>query len=147
MVSADIQEDTRQIPLIDGDMLFARTGATVGKTLLYKEQYGDCLFAGYLIRYRLNPQIMLPKFLFYITHSDKYYKWVAANQKVAAQPNISAKTYNSLKLQFPNIARQDYIVKELDNMFEKVQTLKCNLDTITEKCNSLKQAILKETFE
>ena len=147
MVSADIQEDTRQIPLIDGDMLFARTGATVGKTLLYKEQYGDCLFAGYLIRYRLNPQIMLPKFLFYITHSDKYYKWVAANQKVAAQPNISAKTYNSLKLQFPNIARQDYIVKELDNMFEKVQTLKCNLDAITEKCNSLKQAILKETFE
>ena len=90
---------------------------------------------------------MLPKFLFYITHSSKYYKWVADNQKVAAQPNISAKTYNSLTLKFPSIDRQDCIIKELDTIFEKVKTLKYNLDAITEKCNSLKQAILKETFE
>lgn len=147
LVSADIQDETRQVPLIEGDILFARTGATVGKTLLYKEHFGECLFAGYLIRYRLNTHIMLPKFLFYITHSSKYYKWVADNQKVAAQPNISAKTYNSLTLKFPSIDRQDCIIKELDTIFEKVKTLKYNLDAITEKCNSLKQAILKETFE
>ena len=46
-VSADLKEDVKKEPLKDGDILFARTGATVGKTLVYKKVFGECLYAGY----------------------------------------------------------------------------------------------------
>lgn len=53
-VSADLKENVNKEPLVDGDILFARTGATVGKTFVYRSNLGECLFAGYLIRYRLK---------------------------------------------------------------------------------------------
>ena len=73
LVSADA-DISKQERLKDGDILFARTGATVGKTLMYEKKFGECLFAGYLIRYRVNKDIIFPKYLFYVTHSKKYYE-------------------------------------------------------------------------
>ena len=52
--------------LLSGDLLFARTGNTVGKTYLHKS--GKMIFAGYLIRYRLNKELMLPQFAFAYAH-------------------------------------------------------------------------------
>ena len=62
-VSADLKEDAGKEPLVDGDILFARTGATVGKTLVYRSNFGKCLFAGYLIRYRARKQVVFPQYL------------------------------------------------------------------------------------
>ena len=61
-VSAKLDEEKEQELLEEGDILFARTGATVGKTLLYKEAFGKCLFAGYLIRYRFNKEMQINKY-------------------------------------------------------------------------------------
>ena len=105
-VSANVENDKRQEKLVEGDVLFARTGATVGKTLVFKKEFGECLFAGYLIRYRLDKHIILPRFMYYITHSKEYYDWVFINQEAAAQPNISAKKYNLLPVHYPNIEEQ-----------------------------------------
>ena len=117
-VSAKLDEEKEQELLEEGDILFARTGATVGKTLMYKEAFGKCLFAGYLIRYRLKKEMILPKFLFYITHSDNYYKWVLENQKAT-----------------------------LDSLKSKVDRLQANYDKISQECDALKQAILRQVFE
>ena len=146
-VSAKLDEEKEQELLEEGDILFARTGATVGKTLMYKEAFGKCLFAGYLIRYRLKKEMILPKFLFYITHSDNYYKWVLENQKAAAQPNISAKLYNEYHVLYPPLSEQQSIVATLDSLKSKVDRLQANYDKISQECDALKQAILRQVFE
>ena len=146
-VSAKLDEEKEQELLEEGDILFARTGATVGKTLMYKEAFGKCLFAGYLIRYRVNKEIVLPKFVFYITHSDNYYKWVLENQKAAAQPNISAKLYNEYNVSYPPLSEQQSIVDTLDSLKSKVDRLQANYDKISQECDALKQAILRQVFE
>ena len=146
-VSAKLDEEKEQELLEDGDILFARTGATVGKTLLYKEVFGKCLFAGYLIRYRLNKEMVLPNFMFYVTHSDNYYKWVLENQKAAAQPNISAKLYNEYVVSYPSLSEQQSIVATLDSLKSKVDRLQENFDKISQECDALKQAILRHVFE
>ena len=146
-VSAKLDEEKEQELLEEGDLLFARTGATVGKTLMYKEEFGKCLFAGYLIRYRLNKKMVLPNFMFYITHSDNYYKWVLENQKAAAQPNISAKLYNEYIVSYPSLSEQQSIVTTLDSLKSKVDRLQENYDKISQECDALKQAILRQVFE
>ncbi len=146
-VSADHKEGKVQAKLETGDILFARTGATVGKTLVYKEEFGDCNFAGYLIRYRTNPNIILPQYLFYYTHSSRYYDWVSKNQAVAAQPNISAQKYNGLEIDFPvSIEEQRIIVNKLDSLSENVKQLQSNYEQTITLCNDLKQSILKDIF-
>src|SRR5690606_2061937 len=79
--------------LVDGDLLFARSGATVGKTYRYRSTDGECVFAGYLIRYRPDPEVVDPDYLFGLTKTARYASWVAARQNVVAQPNINAKQY------------------------------------------------------
>ena len=146
-VSADTNEDTSTQKLKEGDLLFARTGATVGKTLMYKKEHGPCCFAGYLIRYRLNPELVLPKFAFYFAHTGKYYEWVCDNQKVAAQPNISAKIYNLLQLSFPGISEQQSIIEELDSLYAKMVDLHSNFDVIEKDCKELRRRLLQKSFE
>lgn len=147
IVAADIDSDIKQEPLAEGDILFARTGATVGKTLIYRKDFGDCLFAGYLIRYRLDKKRILPRYMFYVTHSDIYYKWVAQKQKVAAQPNISAKLYNQYPIAYPSVEEQKVIISDLDHIFSKVMLLQTSFDKIAKECEALKQSILREIFD
>ena len=90
--------------LLQDDLLFARTGNTVGKTYLHKN--GKMIFAGYLIRYRLNKKCMLPQFAFAYTHTNQYYDWVEKIKKVGAQPNISAAQYDSMPIPVPSMAKQ-----------------------------------------
>ncbi len=146
LVSADIDGICKQKPLEDGDILFARTGATVGKTLVYRSSYGNCLFAGYLIRYRPDKSRIAPRYLFYMTHSEKYLEWVKNNQKAAAQPNINAKLYNSYVIDYPPVKEQQEIVDHLDLLFGKVKRLRRNYELVSNECEAMKKAILKEIF-
>ena len=146
LVSADA-DISKQERLKDGDILFARTGATVGKTLMYEKKFGECLFAGYLIRYRVNKDIILPKYLFYVTHSKKYYEWINENQKAAAQPNISAKLYNNYYIAYPPLSTQMQIVSHLDNLSSKVRAIEEKYQKMVEECDALKQAMLRDVFE
>ena len=93
-----------------GDVLFARSGATVGKTYLQPEHGPDAVFAGYLIRFQTNPEVLDPVYLAGYTHTSEYRSWVAARQNVVAQPNINAKQYgNELLVPIPPLGIQhDY---------------------------------------
>ena len=146
-VSADISGGKTQEELQEGDILFARTGATVGKTLIYKKEFGKCLFAGYLIRYRLNKDIVIPQFIHHFTHSSGYYKWVSSNQKAAAQPNIGAKIYNELRIPIPPLSEQKEIVEYLDSSFAKIDKLKENAAKNLEEAKALFQSALKDALE
>lgn len=145
-VSADVDSSTQQ-KLEDGDILFARTGATVGKTLMFENKFGECLFAGYLIRYRVDRNKILPKFLFYLTHSKEYYEWIKNNQKAAAQPNISAKLYNNYIINYPSLSTQKQIVSRLDSLSSKVRAIEEKYQKMIAECDAMKQAMLREVFE
>ena len=103
--------------LNDGDVLFARSGATVGKTFHFKKSYGKCIFAGYLIRLVPNQSKVLPEYLFYFTKTDFYDNFIKSNSKTVAQPNINAQQYESLDILIPPIELQNKFadfVKQVD---------------------------------
>ena len=84
-VSSENITDDEQYRLSYGDFMFARMGATVGKTYAFLS--GNQIFAGYLIRYKLNLSLANPRYLFWYTKLDDYQKWVKLNQSGAAQYN------------------------------------------------------------
>ncbi|MFA0144323.1 restriction endonuclease subunit S, partial [Vibrio kanaloae] len=104
--------------LEDNDFLFARTGNTVGKTHLYRSTYGSAVYAGYLIRFRLNQQLLRPKFLFYFTKSLKFESFKRKMVKVGAQPNINSEEYQSMYLPELHVTIQDDLIEKLDSYCE-----------------------------
>ena len=101
--------------LNDGDILFARSGATVGKTYLHKTKPYMCFYAGYLIRFVVNTSLIFPEYLFAYTQLPIYKKWIAAIQRPSAQPNINAEEYQSLEIPLPNLDIQHYICNIIKN--------------------------------
>ena len=93
-----------------GDIVFARSGATVGKTYLYDPSDGPCAFAGYLIRFRPDPMKALPEFVRWWTHSSSYWRWIKRTMREGAQPNINAQEYAKAVLPLPSIEEQRVIV-------------------------------------
>lgn len=96
--------------LYKNDLLFARSGATVGKTYLHKHLSYPAFFAGYMIRVRLDESTLLPDYLFAYTQTSFYKNWVDAIQRTAAQPNINAEEYASLPIPLPPLSVQQNIV-------------------------------------
>lgn len=125
-VEAELKDDSKFI-LKEGDLLFARSGNTVGKTYHYKETDGPCTFAGYLIRFRMNLKLMDSRFAFYFTQSSFYKLWVASKRRVAGQPNINGTEYSSLHFPMPPITEQRRIVEILDQA-DRLRTLRADAD-------------------
>ncbi|MDE6584312.1 MAG: restriction endonuclease subunit S [Anaeroplasmataceae bacterium] len=104
-VSSINVEDDEQYKLEYGDFMFARMGATVGKTYAFYDGYQ--IFAGYLIRFKLNLGKINPKYLFWYTKIEEYIKWIKENQSGAAQPGINSKKYAELRIPCPPIELQN----------------------------------------
>lgn len=108
--------------LKENDFLFARSGATAGKTFLYKNKYGKALYAGYLIRFRVNESISAD-FLNFILKSDNYVSWVLKNRLGSAQPNINAKQFSSFEIPLPPLSEQQKIVTEITEIENQISEL------------------------
>lgn len=135
------KEFDSQYILKDGDFLFARSGATAGKTFLYKDCYGKAIFAGYLIRFRLNQKIILPEFLDIICRSSHYQKWLLATRQGTARENINAQQFASYAIPIPStISEQRKIVENTKKFFETLHKAKKVIDGI----NAQKQSILEK---
>ncbi len=100
--------------LNEGDILFARSGATVGKTFQYKSKYGKCIYAGYLIRLIPNKEIILPSYIFGYTKSPFYRGFVLKAQNAVAQPNINAKQYSELPIPLPPLPLQQEFASKVE---------------------------------
>ena len=102
--------------LADNDLLIARTGNTVGKSFIYSEDLGPAVYAGYLIKFRLNSTLALPKYIFFMTRAPQYRDWIKSTVRVGAQPNINAKEYSGLKLPAPSVEEQKGLVEKLESL-------------------------------
>ncbi|UCH92209.1 MAG: restriction endonuclease subunit S [Candidatus Aminicenantes bacterium] len=120
------KEDSEKYILKDDDFLFARSGATVGKTYLYKKTDGIAAYAGYLIKFEINKKKLLPKYLFQYTQYKRYKDWINDTIRAGAQPNINAMEYCNLYLPIPPLPEQQKIVEILstwDRGIEKTEKL------------------------
>lgn len=126
--------------LEDGDVLFARSGATVGKTFYYSQNLGSAAFAGYLIRAQVNEQV-IARYLFYITLGNYYDAWKNMVFSQATIQNIGADKYVQLPVIMPTIKEQQEIVKFLDKKCTQIDSIleskQKQLETITEHKKSL----------
>lgn len=103
--------DWERYRLQDGDLLFARSGATVGKPYIYRDGDGLCVFAGYLIRFRVDAARLHPLVAFAFTQTPFYRKWIERKRRTAAQPNINGREYASLRLPVPDRQLQANFVR------------------------------------
>lgn len=94
------------------DILFARTGASVGKSYLYNTNDGLLYFAGFLIRARIK-DLYNGAFIYYQTKSKKYDKWVKLVSMRSGQPGINSQEYSSYRIGMAEKSEQDKIAKFL----------------------------------
>lgn len=143
MLSLD-ESSAQNYMLHEGDILFARSGATVGKSFIYHTYYGRAAYAGYLIKASFN-RLVLPEFVYYYTCSSAYEIWKNSIFIQSTIQNIGADRYSNLPISVPNsIDKQLRIVRYLNNFCSKFDAIIYNLQTSIEDYKKLKQAVITQ---
>ncbi|MDT2733110.1 restriction endonuclease subunit S [Enterococcus thailandicus] len=127
--------------LKENDVLFARTGASVGKTYRYRLEDGLIYYAGFLIRARIKSEFST-EFIFQNTLTSKYNQYIKIASQRSGQPGVNAQEYSKFELFVPNLEEQQKIgsfFKQLDDAIALHQTK-------LEKLKQLKQAFLQKMF-
>ena len=141
-LETDIAQDYM---LEDGDILFARSGATSGKSFYYEDKYGPCCFAGYLINLRTDNRKALSKFLYYYTLTQAYENWTQQIFIQATIQNISADKYNNLWFAIPgSLEEQADIVAYLDQRCSEMDELISANEATIQKLKEYRQSIIYE---
>ena len=109
------------------DIVFARTGATTGKSYLINDCPNGAVFASYLIRVRPNGHVV-PAYLAYFFQSPDYWRQVRAGSTGSAQPGVNATKLKSLVVPLAPLAEQQCIVSILDEAFEAIDTAIANTE-------------------
>ena len=120
----DINEAEIQTYLLaTNDILFARTGGTVGKSYIVKEIPEDAIYAGYLIRTRYS-DTLCPEYLYYFMQTQLYWTQLRNGTIATAQPNCNGQTLSKMILPLPPLAEQKRIVAKLEEILPLCDRLK-----------------------
>ena len=126
------------------DIVFARTGASVGRSYFYDKKDGVLVYAGFLIKFSIDPQKVNPKILKYYTHSQPYYDWIQTVDNGATRGNINAQIYASMPLLLPERNEQDKIVSILSSLDDKIDLLQRENKTLEAMAETLFNKTLSE---
>ncbi len=132
--------------LKDGDLVFARTGATVGKSFLIKGKIPEAVFASYLIRVRVNLAIN-EKYLSYFFQSPEYWKQITNDQVGTGQPNVNGTKLGLLKIVIAPLETQHLIVSKIEELFSELDKGIEDLKTAQQQLKTYRQSVLKWAFE
>ena len=125
------------------DILFARSGASVGKTYIHESTTNAC-FAGYLIKFSVNSDIAMAKFIYYNTLTNKYLNWINRNTIQATIQNISAEKYNNYEIILPSLEKQNEIVNYLNCKTNKIGNTIMDIEQQITKLQEYKKSIISE---
>ena len=123
------------------DILLARTGASTGKSYLYKKSDGKLYYAGFLIR--ANVTTHDPYFVFSQLHTHRYWRWVSIMSARSGQPGINSQEYSSFPIYTTSIEEESKIAKLLSLLDERIATQ----NKIIEDLKKLKSAISENLFK
>ena len=113
--------------LKSGDLLIARSGS-VGRTYLHSNENGTHQYAGYLIRFRIDPAKAIPQLLYYITKSESWLEWIRSNSKTGTLTNINARQYASFQFPLPPLDMQREIVSEIEDYQRVIEGARAVID-------------------
>ncbi len=124
-----------------GDILFARTGASVGKTYIYKDSDGLVYYAGFLIRARIKEEYN-PEFVFQNTLTKDYEKFIKVTSMRSGQPGVNAQEYSEYQIMVPSKHEQDKISKYFSNLDNLITLHQRKFETL----KKLKKGFLQKMF-
>ena len=127
--------------LSSGDIVFARTGASVGKTYIYRENDGIVYFAGFLIRAKVN-QDNDAEFVFQSTLSPSYEKYIRITSQRSGQPGVNAQEYGEYDLFAPSKEEQ----QRIGHFLRGIDSLITLHQRELEKLQNIKKSMLEKMF-
>ena len=136
---ADIDEHYR---VNENDILFARTGASTGKTYLYNPKDGRLYFAGFLIRMKVSPQND-SRFVFYQTQTPRYKKWVQIMSMRSGQPGINSQEYSSYPIILPKREEQERIARLLSLIDQRIAIQNKVIEDLKKLKTAIEERIIK----
>ena len=138
----DYDEKKAQAYLLeDGDILFARTGATVGKSYLVENLNEQAIYASYLIRVQ-TPSVILPSYIKYFFESGFYWEQISLNSVGIGQPNVNGSTLAALIIPIPPYQEQMRIVEEANKLLSVVDSLDIEKGDLQRAIDGVKSKIL-----
>ncbi|ERT60028.1 restriction endonuclease subunit S [Megasphaera vaginalis (ex Srinivasan et al. 2021)] len=127
-----------------GDILFARSGATVGKTYYYKETDGNCAYAGYLIRARVNKDLVYSEYIYYFTQSKIYEEWKNSIFIQSTIQNINAEKYSNLLIPMFDKDVQKKVIKNCKLIINLIDKIEKNQAQQINNLKLLKQSLISD---
>ena len=128
-----------------GDIVFARTGATTGKSFLINE-VENSVAASYLIRLRLSCDKVLPEFVYVFFQTKQYWDLVEAGSTGSAQGGFNASKLSNLEINFPTLPEQKRIVALLDTVFADLEQTRAKTEQNLKNARELFDSYLQQVF-
>lgn len=123
--------------LLPNDIVFARTGNSTGRNYFYDPRDGKFAYAGFLIKFSIDPKLVNPHYIKYYCQSSTYWNWVASFNSGSTRGNINAKTYGSMPVFLPSRCEQDFIAKICDSISDKIRVNNKINDYLEQSCQLL----------
>lgn len=127
--------------LSEGDLVFARTGATVGKSYLIKGNVPSAVYASYLIRVRCSKEIYI-SYLSHFFNAPTYWGQITEFSSGIGQPNVNGTKLKGLLIPIPSLAEQKVIAEKLDTLLAQVDSAKTRLGQIPQILKRFRQSVL-----
>ena len=138
----DYPEDkAKAFELSDGDILFARTGATVGKSYLVESAPNNAIFASYLIRVQYSHSV-IPQYIKFFFESGYYWEQISSNSVGVGQPNVNGTSLGKLRIPLPPAAEQKRISEEAHRWMGVIDSLEFEAQHLSEDIGASKSRIL-----
>lgn len=113
--------DASKYLLKPNDIVFARTGGSTGRNYFYDGSDGEFVYAGFLIKFSIDPKKVNPKYIKYYCQSLSYKNWVRSFNTGSTRGNINAQIYGNMEIPLPERKQQDYLVDVLTSLDEKIR--------------------------
>ena len=128
------------------DIVFARTGGSTGRNYFYDGSDGVFVYAGFLIKFSIDPEKVNPKYVKYYCRSKQYNDWVQSFNTGSTRGNINAQIFGNMEIPLPERKQQDYLVSILEPIDEKIRNNKQVNDNLYAQAKATtKQWISKST--
>ena len=126
-IASSPSEYNSKYMLKHGDILLARSGATVGKAFLYKKSIGPAIYAGYLIKVSIDTSILNSIYLYEFTKTAYYWNYIRKSIRGAAQPNVNAQLYGNLLIAVPPLSLQNEFAKKIEAIEEQKRLIESSI--------------------
>ena len=129
--------DSKRYMLRPNDIVFARTGGSTGRNYFYDGTDGAFVYAGFLIKFSLDPKKVNPKFIKYFCQSEQYKQWVRSFNTGSTRGNINAQTFGNMEIALPGRKQQDHLVSVLESMGKKIKLNKKINDNLQQQAQAI----------